>query len=157
MTKMPRPTAALYCQCGAAWFGRSIEAFAENIEAHRQKCGPLLDARPKPGKFNARRTTVDGRTFASKAEARRYSELVLMQKAGVIRDLTLQPRYRLHTHGHKEEWATVGEYVADFDYILVATGEQVTEDVKGVRTEVYRWKARHFALEYGRPILEIRK
>ena len=36
---------------------------------------------------------------ASKAEAKRYAELKLLQKAGVIRALVLQPRYTLHAHG----------------------------------------------------------
>ena len=46
-------------------------------------------------KYNAIPTTVDGIRFASKREARRYLELKLLQKAGHISDLELQPRFRL--------------------------------------------------------------
>lgn len=40
-----------------------------------------------PHKYHAKPTTVDGIRFASKAEARRYSELRLLEKAGEIKNL----------------------------------------------------------------------
>jgi hypothetical protein len=86
-------------------------------------------------KYGAIRTEVDGITFASKAEARRYAELKLMERAGVIRDLVLQPRYELCVTGERICW-----YVADFAYTDNATDAPVVEDVKGVKTSVYRLK-----------------
>ena len=44
-------------------------------------------------KYGAIRTTVDGVTFASKAEARRYAELKLLEQAGEIKGLELQPKF----------------------------------------------------------------
>lgn len=42
-------------------------------------------------KFGAVATVVDGHTFPSKAEARRYQELRLLEKAGQITKLRLRP------------------------------------------------------------------
>lgn len=99
-------------------------------------------------KYAAVRTTVDGITFASKREAARYGELKLLERAGAIQNLRLQPRYVLHAgNGVK-----VCEYVADYEYL--ENGVLITEDCKGFRTEVYKLKSRHFKAEYGREIRE---
>lgn len=45
----------------------------------------------RSSKYGAQRTTIDGIAFASKREASRYQELKLMQMAGEIQDLELQP------------------------------------------------------------------
>lgn len=101
-------------------------------------------------KYHAVPTVVDGIRFASKAEARRYQELLVLQRAGKIRDLELQPRYRLHVNGWK-----LGEYRGDFRY-RTREGETVVEDVKGVLTPMYRWKKKHVAAEYGVDVVEVR-
>lgn len=54
-----------------------------------------LDPGPKRHKFNAQRTTLDGHAFASKAESHRYAELKLLEKAGEIESLELQPAFPL--------------------------------------------------------------
>lgn len=95
-----------------------------------------LTKKRKPGKYGNRKTEVDGVTFDSAAEARRYSDLVLMVAAGVITDLELQPRYPLMVNGQK-----VSTYVADFRY-RDKVGRLVVEDVKGVKTPAYRLKAK---------------
>lgn len=77
-------------------------------------------------KYGATRTTVGGMTFASRAEARRYANLLMTEMAGEIRDLECQVLYRFVVNGVK-----VGRYTADFRYVDVATGEVVIEDVKG--------------------------
>ena len=46
-------------------------------------------------KYHAIKTTVDGITFDSRAEARRYRELKLLERAGVIENLVLQPKFEL--------------------------------------------------------------
>ena len=99
-------------------------------------------------KYHARPTTVDGIRFASQKEARRYQELRLLERAGEITQLELQPRYRLDAAGGE----FIGEYRADFRYLSV--GVEVVEDVKGVRTSLYRWKKRHVEAQYGIAITE---
>ena len=110
-------------------------------------------------KYHAEAVTVDGIRFASKAEARRYAELKLLEKAGAIRELTLQHRFPLFApgRGNGGPYARehVGDYVADFRYRSGPNGLLVVEDVKGVRTALYRWKKKHFEAQYGLPITEI--
>ncbi len=112
--------------------------------------------RLRGNKFGNQRTVVDGISFASKAEAKRYGELRALQAAGVIFGLSLQQRFPLTT---LQPGATVveriGDYIADFTYSRSADDTLVVEDVKGMRTAVYNWKARHFAIEYGFAITEI--
>lgn len=88
---------------------------------------------------SADRRTVDGITFDSLAEARRYSELRLMERAGEIAQLELQPVYLLHA-GIK--------YRADFRY-RDKDGREVVEDVKGHLTDVYRLKKKLLLADYS--------
>lgn len=85
-------------------------------------------------KYRAIPTFVDGIRFASKGEAARYRELKLLELAGEIACLELQPRYPLVVNGVK-----IGEYRADFRYAERGSGV-IVEDFKGVRTPVYRMK-----------------
>lgn len=101
-------------------------------------------------KYGAIKTEVDGITFASKKEARRYSQLRLLERVGEITDLKLQPRFPLTLNGIK-----VCTYVADFQYRDLGTDEVVVEDVKGVRTALYKLKAKFFSALHGFPIREV--
>lgn len=101
-------------------------------------------------KYGAIPTEVDGVVFASKAEARRYGELKLMAAAGEIADLELQPKFSLVVNGVK-----VGAYVGDFRYVDARSGAVTIEDVKGVRTPVFRLKAKLVKAIYGIDITEI--
>lgn len=91
--------------------------------------------RRKTTKYRAVRTTVDGITFASKKEAARYTELKLLQKAGEITDLKLQPKIVLNAGG-----VHICDYRADFFYYDRKTQTLIYEDCKGFKTPVYRLK-----------------
>lgn len=84
-------------------------------------------------KYRAVKTEVDGITFDSKREAARYMELMLLQKAGEISRLELQPKYDCVVNGHK-----ICTYRADFRYFDASNS--IVEDVKGMKTPVYRLK-----------------
>ena len=93
-------------------------------------------------KYRAIKTVVDGITFDSKREANRYSELLLMEKAGIIASLRLQPEFKCMVNGKK-----VCTYKADFEYLMVddigpqgQIGYYIVEDVNGFKTPVYRLK-----------------
>lgn len=101
-------------------------------------------------KYHNHKTLSNGVQFASRKEADRYQELLLMQRSGLIDQLELQPRYDLIVNGCK-----VGFYKGDFRYEEVATGKLVTEDVKGVRTAVYMLKKKLVKALYGVEIAEI--
>lgn len=104
-------------------------------------------------KYHARKTTVDGITFDSKREADRYLVLKSMEEDGLIEDLRRQVRYELIPAFDVDgkHYRPV-YYVADFVY--VEDGKEVVEDVKGMRTDVYRLKAKLFARRYGKVIKE---
>ena len=85
-------------------------------------------------KFNARKVVVDGHSFDSAAEGRRYASLAALEHAGKIAGLELQPRFDCVVAGVKKICA----YIADFRYRR--DGTPIVEDVKGVRTAVYRLK-----------------
>lgn len=112
-----------------------------------------MPVRRSYSKYRAVPTVVDGHRFASKAEARRYSELRLLEKAGKIRWLVLQPVFEFVVNEH-----LVAKYRADFSYYesLSAVREQiVVEDVKGVKTPVYKLKAKLMKALHGIEIREI--
>ena len=81
-------------------------------------------------KYGNKKTEFDGITYDSKKEARRAAELNLMLKSGEIVTLARQVRFRL-VQGI--------EYVADFVY-TTKDGTQIIEDVKGMKTDVYKLK-----------------
>lgn len=106
-------------------------------------------------KYNAKKTTVGNITFDSKAEAARYTMLRVMQSAGKIANLKLQPRYvlldKFSVLSSEPPAVTkfrATEYVADFEY--VHEGEVVTEDVKGLILPLSKLKMKLFAAKYGR-------
>jgi hypothetical protein len=92
-------------------------------------------------------TMIDGIRFASKREAKRYCDLKLLERAGEISGLKLQPRYPLTVNG-----LHVATYVGDFDYVETSSNRLITEDSKGVRTRDFINKAKLFHALYGREI-----
>jgi hypothetical protein len=108
----------------------------------------------KRSKYGAEPTTVDGHRFASKREAARYQELRLLEKAGRITGLVLQPILPIHVMTAKGEPVRVCAYIADFGYTR-ADGADVIEDSKCVKTAVYRLKKKMVRAEYGIEIVEV--
>jgi len=99
-------------------------------------------------KYRNERIRQDGFLFDSKAEAARYNELCMLQQAGEIRGLAVHPTWVLQEgftdrDGHK--WRPI-TYTADFSYWL--GNEFVVEDVKGVKTQVFRLKEKLFRFRY---------
>ncbi len=95
-------------------------------------------------KYGNRKVDIDGYTFASEAEARRYGQLCLFVRAGEIRALKVHPKYLLQeafTDAGGKRWSAIN-YVADFEYY--ENGQIVVEDVKGVETAVWRIKRKLF-------------
>jgi len=103
-------------------------------------------------KYRNRKTSYMGIQFDSKKEENRYRELQLLERAGLIQDLELQPRYDLIVNGHK-----LGFYRGDFRYEEVATGMIVTEDVKSsvTKTAVYQLKKKLVKALYDVEIMEV--
>lgn len=107
-------------------------------------------------KFHASPIVVDGIRFSSTREAHRYRELRVLEAAGQIRDVELQPVFNLHARNPVTgSVMKIGQYRGDFGYITVATGASVIEDVKGVRLALYLWKKKHVKAEYGIDVCEV--
>lgn len=83
-------------------------------------------------KYGAVRTKVDGYTFASRAEAKRYGELRLLERAGEISKIVVHPFWNVHINGMK-----ICRIELDFAYIAEPekSGLLVYEDVKSKPTD----------------------
>ena len=120
-------------------------------------------------KYQAIKTYVNGIEFDSRKEARRYQELLLLERAGVIRDLKRQVKYILipaqyetyERYGKKGQRLKDGQrllekecaYFADFVY--EENGKTIVEDTKGVRTADYIIKRKLMLHTHGIRIKEV--
>ena len=124
-------------------------------------------------KYYNKKVVVDGIEFDSKKEGQRYRELSLMQRAGKITGLRLQVPFELIPNQY--ETITVQlktktkqveklverkiEYIADFVYTDLETGETVVEDVKGYKQggayAVFQIKRKLMLYIYGIKVKEI--
>ena len=106
-------------------------------------------------KYGNKKWELDGKTFDSQHEARRYQELRYLLRIGLISDLQLQVPFELipsQRRGGKVVERPV-KYVADFVY--TENGEKVVEDAKGVRTKEYVIKRKLMLMQYGIQIREV--
>ena len=101
--------------------------------------------RPKYGTSPKEQRTRDGFLFDSKREAHRYDNLKILQGVEVLFFLR---QVTFHLPGNTR-------YVCDFQ-VFWADGTVTFEDVKGVRTEVYKLKKRQVEELYPITITEIR-
>ena len=125
-------------------------------------------------KYHSKKVTIDGITFDSKKEAKRYQELKLLERAGVISGLELQRRFELIPAQH-ETYARYGKkgqrlkdgsrclekavfYAADFCY-KDKNGDLVVEDVKGYKSggayAVFSIKRKLMRYTYGISVKEV--
>ena len=100
-------------------------------------------------KYFSKKAVVDGIEFDSKAEAKRYCELKLLERAGKIKDLSLQHKFELQP-SFKKNGKTIRAivYVADFVYFDLERMVNVVEDVKGFATKEYLLKKKLFEYKY---------
>lgn len=93
-------------------------------------------------KFGNERVVTDDGTFDSKAEHYRWCQLKLLERAGEIRNLKRQVRFKFEHNG-----VHIADYIADFTYF--EGNEYVAEDKKGYETDVFRLKAKMLKAFYG--------
>lgn len=123
----------------------------------------------KRNKYQAIKTYVDGIEFDSRKEARRYQDLLLLQRAGVILNLERQVKFELIPAQYEEieRYGVRGQklkpqrriieypvnYIADFIY--EENGKKVVEDTKGVKTKDYIIKRKLMLYIHGIRIKEV--
>jgi hypothetical protein len=106
-------------------------------------------------KFGNRKVHLDGITFDSVKEARRYGELKLRECAGEITDLRCHEKYRLEVNGK-----LVCTWAPDFVYRQLKPQpiDTVVEDAKSPATrtdKTYRVKVKLFAAVTGLQVTEV--
>lgn len=122
-------------------------------------------------KYYSKKITIDGITFDSKKEAKRYRELVLLEKSGAISGLERQVQFELlpkqreapteyYKRGRNAGKPKPGKvlemgvnYVADFVYF--ENGEKIVEDAKGYKTKDYILKRKMMLYFHGIRIREV--
>lgn len=108
-------------------------------------------------KYGSRKDTRGEMRFASKKEARRYDELMVMLRGGIISDLRLQPQFTLQESYITEtgERIRAVRYTADFSYRF--GGKLVVEDVKSTatRTKEYLRNRKFMRSKFGIEIQEV--
>ena len=102
-------------------------------------------------KYRAKKVKDGDLVFDSRKEYRRWQELLLMEKAGVIKGLRRQVKYELLPRV-PGKWTRPVTYIADFVYY--EGKKEIVEDVKGYRTDVYKLKKRLMWVVHG---IEIRE
>src|ERR1041384_273040 len=106
-------------------------------------------------KYRNKKTELDGYVFDSKREANRWSELVLLQRGGQIKDLQRQVKLSIDIHNEH-----ICDYIADFQFYekmqTVDGGwKLILEDAKGMKTPVYNLKKKLVHAIYGYAIREV--
>ena len=125
-------------------------------------------------KYGNKKVTVDGITFDSKREAKRYGELKLLLRAGAISNLELQKSFELvpaqfedvetgevYKQGERKGQSKTKRvctekavtYVADFVY--KKDGKTVVEDTKGFKTKDYIIKRKLMLFMNGIRVVEV--
>jgi len=100
----------------------------------------------RPHKYRAQPVEVDGIRFDSRREARRYGELKMLERAGDIRNLELQPEYPIRINGEvvralpTKAGAKGKPLKVKLDFAYFEGNRRVVEDTKGVDTPVSRLK-----------------
>ena len=121
---------------------------------------------PMRNKYHSKKVAVNGIEFDSKKEAKRYQELLLLERAGAISDLKRQVEYVLipaqrepDTYGVRgglikgKVIEQAVKYKADFVYN--ENGQAVVEDTKGFRTKDYILKRKMMLYFHGIRIREV--
>lgn len=119
-------------------------------------------------KYGNKKVEVDGIIFDSKREAKRYSELLLLEKAGAIQNLQRQVKFVLIPSQYEKKWNTKKmemvkgkcierecSYVADFVYWDNESDSRIVEDTKGFRTKDYLIKRKLMLYVHNIQIKEV--
>ena len=117
-------------------------------------------------KYHNKKLQVNGESFDSMKELRRWRDLKLLEKAGVITELRRQVPFelipdqrepdRIGPRGGRKPGRMIERkavYIADFVY-RDQDGREVVEDCKGMRTKDYVLKRKLLLFRFGIRIME---
>lgn len=133
-----------------------FQRLQDRMNVRARKALDSVATASRRNKYGAKATSVDGKRFDSKAEAKRYLQLKAMQQAGEIEGLELQVPFdlipALDVGGRKEKPV---RYVADFRYRK--GGQVIVEDTKSAptKTKEYTIKRKLMLWLHGIAIREV--
>jgi hypothetical protein len=95
--------------------------------------------------------------FDSASELAHWQNLEMLERKGHIAALRRQVKYPLCAPRLYGGAAVITHYIADFQYLDVATGHTVVEDRKSVatKTEVYKLKKKWLEVQFGILVREV--
>jgi hypothetical protein len=111
-------------------------------------CGEPVKVK-KNSKHHNKKITIDGYVFDSGGEGQRYMDLKFQQRAGLIRDLKVHPRFYFYVGCLR-----IFSYYADYKYFEVRAGQWIVEDYKGQRLPIYRLKKKLIEAQHKIRIVE---
>lgn len=114
-----------------------------------QHLHPVKKEKSKGSKYNNEKPVIDGIQFDSKKEGKRYGQLKMKRRAGLIGLLRMQVYYELNPGG---EFSL--KYKADFVYWDLEKDCEVVEDCKGLQTPEYKKKKKLMLKIHGIKIFE---
>lgn len=119
------------------------------IRLTEKEAQKLFNISPKrKNKYNAQKTVIDGKTFASKFEAEYYAKLLLLKKAGEITEIECQKPFTLQEGFiYEGKRFTAIKYYADF-VVTYKNGKVEVIDTKGHKTSVYNIKKKLLLAKY---------
>lgn len=109
-------------------------------------------------KYGNKKIKVDEFLFDSQAEAKFYEYLKKQKELGVVVDFEMQVVYEIQEgfrHPRSGKWIRAIKYIPDFVVHYVG-GETEVVDIKGMKTDVYKMKAKMFMHKYKIPLIEIK-
>lgn len=103
-------------------------------------------------KYHSKKVIIDGIEFDSKKEGERYIQLKMLKKAGLIKELEMQPKFLLiDTIRYKGKTYPKTYYIADFKYYDNHLKKYIVEDVKSkitAKDKTYRLKIKMLLSKY---------
>ena len=106
-------------------------------------------------KYRAKPTTcIHGHKHASKREAARCVELHMLQQAGEIENLEVEPTFRFIVNGNPVKMGNGQAAKYRPDFIYTEGGQEVAEDVKGFVVRDFPLRAALFRACF--PTIELR-
>ena len=102
----------------------------------------------KYNKYKNNEIIINGIKFDSKKEANYYSELLLLKKGKVVKDIELQKPFVLQEgFRYKGQAIRAIKYIADFE-VAYADGHVEVVDTKGFKTKEYLLKRKMLLFKY---------
>jgi hypothetical protein len=136
------------CHSEEARMARNTMNLADYL--HQRNLAQAAKSKSRKNKYGNQRVVVDGRTFASKKEAKVYNDLKLLQTGGKIESIRCQVPYPFVFDGVK-----ICSYRADFVVKWAGKDKEEVWDAKGFKTKEYIIKKKLMKAFYGINIVEV--